>query len=627
MNGDNIALPMGAKLKEGRYTIASILGKGSFGITYKAVFPKEVEVDIAGSLGKLNKVKTTVSVPVAIKEFFMTEVNRRSEEGGVEGISHTLARNYHRKFQTEAYNLSRLNHPNIVNVLEVFDENETSYYVMDYIDGASLDDRLKSGPLPEDEALKMFEPICGAVAYMHEHHMLHLDIKPRNIMLDPAGNPILIDFGLSKQFDENGEPESSTTLGSGTMGYAPMEQANYKGDGHLPTTLDVYALGASLFKMLTAMVPPPAADVYNFGLPEEKLRENGVSETTIGLIRHAMEPRVKDRFQTVTEMLDSLHNPPQEPLQVEKLIEVTPFEDEEERTEIGNIHAAVDTSQQTNVQLLDIPYLGVEKSSTKDMQQAGAKEREQNGLHCFVMPDGCSYWDNNQDGWIDTLSLSSRSPLPDSWRKAGFVFGDRQEVWNKKLVAQGYSLLVDKLHPLRLKAVKRGALDEVVTLSFGGTDDDTLRHLTIARYHHSVDMPELRPLGMRFAQNGMPTHKHGRDNRYEYTTVEGFRYYNDGLGGDRICAMASDTPRLPHQWPDAPAGDLHYFQWIQYLQSHGFKVVRNDPFENPKTKLPRLVAVSASKGLRIAVAFRRPFDVGGEGADISLFWNYRVELI
>lgn len=178
----------------------------------------------------------------------MSDMNSRAADGySVELTSSTLVKNYQVKFRREAENLAKLSHPNIVKVLEVFDENNTTYYVMEYIDGQNVDEHIKkNGKLTEQEALRITKATCSALSYMHGRKMLHLDLKPKNIMLNSEGQVFLIDFGLAKQYTEDGEPESSTSLGLGTPGYAPIEQAHYKQDGTFPVTLDIYALGASL---------------------------------------------------------------------------------------------------------------------------------------------------------------------------------------------------------------------------------------------------------------------------------------------------------------------------------------------------------------------------------------------
>lgn len=294
------ALNKGATLQKGKYTIIKSLGQGSFGITYLATTKLTM-------MGKLGQMETTVNV--AIKEFFMSEMNSRSKDGStIEGSSGSLFSSYRQKFKKEAENLSKLDHPNIVKVLEVFDENNTTYYVMQHIDGECLDDYiLRNNGIPEKEAISKLKDFGSALAYMHDHKMLHLDLKPKNVMLDKEGKSYLIDFGLSKQYTDSGEPESSTTIGAGTPGYAPIEQANYKQDGSFPMTLDVYALGATFYKMLTANRPQHASDVLEEGLDVDSLIKKGISQKTISVIKKAMAPTKKNRYQTVRDFISALN--------------------------------------------------------------------------------------------------------------------------------------------------------------------------------------------------------------------------------------------------------------------------------------------------------------------------------
>lgn len=292
-------LRIGTILQGGKYKIEKVLGQGSFGITYLA----NAKLTMVGKLGQMD---TTVNV--AIKEFFMKEMNHRANDGiSIEGSGGSLFIDYRQKFKKEAENLSKMDHPNIVNVLDVFDENDTTYYVMQYIDGQSLDDYiLQQDGIIESEAISILKEIGSAVQYMHSHKMLHLDLKPKNVMLDKDGKAYLIDFGLSKQYTENGEPESSTSIGAGTPGYAPIEQANYKPDGSFPTTLDVYALGATFFKMLSGNRPPYASEILEEGLDIAALTKKGVSRSTIDAVQKAMAPIKKDRYQTVAELSKAL---------------------------------------------------------------------------------------------------------------------------------------------------------------------------------------------------------------------------------------------------------------------------------------------------------------------------------
>lgn len=285
-------LIIGTLLHGGTYKIEKILGQGSFGITYLAEHT---------NLGK----------KVAIKEFFMKELNSRGEDGSITGMSDSsLSQNYCQKFKKEAINLSRLDHPNIVRVTDSFSENGTFYYVMDFIEGQNLNDYIKSHYIDEAEAVSIIKSVADALIYMHEEkHMLHLDLKPGNVMRRNDGHIFLIDFGLSKHYSTDGQPETSTTIGLGTAGYAPIEQGNKAKNGEFRPTIDVYALGATFYKLLTRETPPPASDlVSDDELLENKLREKGVSDNLIEVVTEAMYPNVRKRTQSVREFRDALTN-------------------------------------------------------------------------------------------------------------------------------------------------------------------------------------------------------------------------------------------------------------------------------------------------------------------------------
>ena len=296
----NKTLQPGNTLQGGKYRIEKVLGQGSFGITYLASYATTIE----GALGKM-----AVDIKVAIKEFFMSEVNQRNEQThGVEGSSSTIFTNYRIKFRKEAQNLASLHHPHIVQVTDVFDENNTTYYVMQYIEGMSLDSFIASkGRVSAEDTILIAAQIGQALSYMHQRHMLHLDLKPGNIMLDKQGQVHLIDFGLSKQYDSNGEPESSTSIGMGTPGYAPIEQANRMGQGkQFQATIDVYAFGATVYKMLTGRRPDDASVILNDGFPFGFSQQLGVQQNMINAVQRAMAPQRNARFQTVTEFVQAL---------------------------------------------------------------------------------------------------------------------------------------------------------------------------------------------------------------------------------------------------------------------------------------------------------------------------------
>ena len=303
-------LQEGTFLQGGKYKILKVLGQGSFGITYLAEHT---------NLGK----------KVAVKEFFMKELNSRADDGSITGMSDSsLSYNYCQKFKKEAINLSNLDHPNIVRVTDSFGENGTFYYVMDFIDGQNLNDYIKKHSISEGEAVNIIKCVADALAYMHDsHHMLHLDLKPGNIMRrNSDGHIFLIDFGLSKHYDKNGTPDTSTTIGLGTAGYAPIEQANQARNGEFRPTIDIYALGATLYKLLAGETPPEASVlVSDSKLVENNLRAKNVSENLIAAVSSAMRPNVYERTQTVREFMACLEvRQDEEETIVAKLVDDTP---------------------------------------------------------------------------------------------------------------------------------------------------------------------------------------------------------------------------------------------------------------------------------------------------------------
>lgn len=281
------------------YVIKEVLGQGTFGITYLA------SVRLSADLGSIES-----NAQVAIKEFFMQDVNGRAGTVVTSGGKGTLFDKYRNKFAKEAENLSKLKHPNIVRVLECFEANNTVYYAMEYVTGGSLDRLIaKRKGLKMKDCMPILSQIGSALSYMHDNKMLHLDLKPANVVMTDAGKPVLIDFGLSKQYDDDGKPESTTSIGGGTPGYAPVEQLNYHDGRGFPVTMDVYALGATLYKMLTGIRPADASDVLNEGLDTGALRLAGVSDEEVDCITRALAPLKKDRWESVSDFLDALGCP------------------------------------------------------------------------------------------------------------------------------------------------------------------------------------------------------------------------------------------------------------------------------------------------------------------------------
>ena len=284
-------LKTGTTLQGGKYKILKVLGQGGFGITYLAE-------------------QTMLERKVAIKEFFMKDFCERSEETshitlGTESSRETANR-FRDKFLKEARNIAKFDHPGIVRIYDIFEENGTAYYVMDYIAGESLGDMIKRrGSIPEVEATRYIIQAAEALAYIHERKMNHLDIKPANIMINRKNESVLIDFGLSKQYDAGGQQTSTTPVGI-SEGYAPMEQYKKGGVGEFSPQTDIYALGATFYKLLTGKTPPSASDVYEDGVPVDELKTKGVSQNAINVICNAMKSRKKERTQSASLFIAGL---------------------------------------------------------------------------------------------------------------------------------------------------------------------------------------------------------------------------------------------------------------------------------------------------------------------------------
>ena len=272
-------------LQGGRYRIKDVLGQGGFGITY---------------LAKDN----SLGVYVAVKEFFMKDLCSRDEATltmNSSGGSLKQVERYREKFIKEARNLSRLHHLHIISVIDVFEENGTVYYSMPYMKGGSLQDYVKNTrPMTEVEAMKIIRQIADALKYMHEvEHICHYDVKPSNILLDDRGNAMLIDFGIAKNYDEDGHETSTTPIGR-SEGYAPIEQYQQNVEEFSPAS-DVYGLGATLLFAMTGKRPTSVIERVG-GTPLEMPRY--CSEPIKELIFSSMIIQRKYRPQSTRKFLE-----------------------------------------------------------------------------------------------------------------------------------------------------------------------------------------------------------------------------------------------------------------------------------------------------------------------------------
>lgn len=277
-------------LQGGKYRIERMLGQGGFGITYLAV-------------------QTSLQRKVAIKEFFMKDFcSRDSHTMYMQSFTAESAKQveqYRKKFFKEAGNLARLHHPNIISVIDVFEENGTVYYSMPYYSGGSLQEYVDAhGALSESEAMKLIKQIAKALKYMHEeHHICHFDVKPANIMLDDKGNAILIDFGISKNYDAHGHETSMTPIGL-SEGYAPIEQYQQNVEEFSPVS-DVYALGATLYFLLHSKRPVSA--VQRAG-GATLLMSKSLSPEIKDIINASMKLVKRERANSVDVFLGSTGN-------------------------------------------------------------------------------------------------------------------------------------------------------------------------------------------------------------------------------------------------------------------------------------------------------------------------------
>ena len=286
-------LKPGSTLQNGKYEIIKVLGQGGFGITYLAKH-------------------TVIDRQVCIKEFFVQDFCDRDEESSQVSLgsraNSDMMHQYMRKFIKEAQTVAKMEHPRIVKIYDTFYENNTAYSVMELIDGCSLAEWVKEhGPLPEAQAVNYIRQVGAALGYAHAQRVMHLDVKPSNIMLSERGTKAtLIDFGMAKQYTETGEQTSSTPVGV-SHGYAPLEQYQEGGvKGFSPAT-DIYSLGATLYFALTGKRPPQATEVAMMG--GLKSVDGDFSPAIKQAILKAMRFQKDERPQRVEDFLMMLYAP------------------------------------------------------------------------------------------------------------------------------------------------------------------------------------------------------------------------------------------------------------------------------------------------------------------------------
>lgn len=271
-----------------QYLIGMPLGQGGFGITY-------LGQDLW--LQKKVAIKEYLPATLATRDVFtLTVIPLKKQENTFnKGLQ---------LFIDEARNLAKFDHPNIVKVINFFEENQTGYMVMDYLESLSLVDILNQaeGRLPVNEALAIVLPILDALSEVHAQHIYHRDISIQNIRLSTSGIPILIDFGAARHI----VGEHSRTLDLVLKhGYSPLEQ--YSGKGRIGPWTDIYACGALLYLMITGVLPAAATDRFcEDNIIAPIACGVTISPTVNDAIMQALQIKHEERFQTVQEFKAAL---------------------------------------------------------------------------------------------------------------------------------------------------------------------------------------------------------------------------------------------------------------------------------------------------------------------------------
>ena len=275
-----------------KYLVGSVIGEGGFGITYIGFNLEEGH-------------------PVAIKEYFPSELATRDASAGnalsiFTGESTELFKEGLEKYLREARNLTMFSElPGIVTVKDFFYENETAYIIMEYINGMNLKQYLTKcgGTMNQNEVIKLMKPVLEAMVKIHETGMIHRDISPENIMITKNKQIKLTDFGAARV--TNSEDNKSITVVL-KRGYAPEEQ--YRAKGIQGAWTDVYALCATMYRMITGVTPQEALErnIEDNVEPLSKFDPNIWPETEYAIMK-GLSLKAEDRYQNVTDLINALY--------------------------------------------------------------------------------------------------------------------------------------------------------------------------------------------------------------------------------------------------------------------------------------------------------------------------------
>ena len=274
-------LPRGSRLHQDKFSVGRVLGEGGFGITYK------------GAHRDLQRI-------VAIKELFPMDLDatRLGARVSVPATQADAFRRAQERALQEARAIAGFRSRSIVDVHDMFRENDTAYIVMEYLEGQTLEERIqREDRVPPDEVLQIAQALCEALAEVHAGRLLHRDVKPANIVLTADGRTVLIDFGSAREFQANRTQRHTRIL---TEKYAAPEQ--YLEEGRFGPYTDVFGLGATLYHALTGAPPPAAVDRLQgrraLALPD------ALPASLAAALQQALELRVDGRLQSMAAFLD-----------------------------------------------------------------------------------------------------------------------------------------------------------------------------------------------------------------------------------------------------------------------------------------------------------------------------------